>query len=207
MIRSELIQKIADENPHLYQRDVERIVNTIFDEVTSAMSRGDRVELRGFGAFSVKKRDARVGRNPRTGETVSVDEKHVPFFKTGKLLRDRLKMRYIRYACITTFAVALIAVSLANRTVVTLKVLPDEVAGLFSVNPSINMPLFVVVFGGIIVGLLVGFVWEWFREHAMRAEASKSSRSVRCLEREIARLKGQSADNQDDVLALLDKAS
>ena len=64
MIRSELIQKIADENPHLYQRDVERIVNTIFDEVTSAMSRGDRVELRGFGAFSVKKRDARVGRNP-----------------------------------------------------------------------------------------------------------------------------------------------
>ena len=90
MIRSELIQKIADENPHLYQRDVERIVNTIFDEVTSAMSRGDRVELRGFGAFSVKKRDAPVGRNPRTGETVSVDEKHVPFFKTGKLLRDRL---------------------------------------------------------------------------------------------------------------------
>mgnify|MGYP000175947873 CR=1 FL=1 len=90
MIRSELIQKIADENPHLYQRDVERIVNTIFDEVTSAISRGDRVELRGFGAFSVKQRDARVGRNPRTGETVKVDEKHVPFFKTGKLLRDRL---------------------------------------------------------------------------------------------------------------------
>lgn len=90
MIRSELIQKIADENPHLYQRDVERIVNTIFDEVTDAMARGDRVELRGFGAFSVKKRDARIGRNPRTGETVNVEEKHVPFFKTGKLLRDRL---------------------------------------------------------------------------------------------------------------------
>ncbi len=90
MIRSELIQRIADENPHLYQRDVERIVNTIFEEVTNAMSRGDRVELRGFGAFSVKKRDARVGRNPRTGESVSVEEKYVPFFKTGKLLRDRL---------------------------------------------------------------------------------------------------------------------
>ena len=90
MIRSELIQKLADENPHLYQRDVERIVNTIFDEVTSAMARGDRVELRGFGAFSVKQRDARVGRNPRTGETVEVEQKHVPFFKTGKLLRDRL---------------------------------------------------------------------------------------------------------------------
>ena len=90
MIRSELIQKIADENPHLYQRDVERIVNTVFEEVTDAMSRGDRVELRGFGAFSVKQRDSRVGRNPRTGETVQVEEKHVPFFKTGKLLRDRM---------------------------------------------------------------------------------------------------------------------
>lgn len=90
MIRSELIQKLADENPHLYQRDVERIVNTIFEEVTGAMARGDRVELRGFGAFSVKKRDSRTGRNPRTGEAVEVEEKHVPFFKTGKLLRDRL---------------------------------------------------------------------------------------------------------------------
>ncbi len=90
MIRSELIQKIADENPHLYQRDVEKIVNTIFEEIIDAMARGDRVELRGFGAFSVKKRDARIGRNPRTGEQVDVEEKHVPFFKTGKLLRDRL---------------------------------------------------------------------------------------------------------------------
>ncbi|MGH1454892.1 MAG: integration host factor subunit beta [Paracoccaceae bacterium] len=90
MIRSELIQKIADDNPHLYQRDVEKIVNTIFEEITDAMARGDRVELRGFGAFSVKKRDARLGRNPRTGESVEVDEKCVPFFKTGKLLRDRL---------------------------------------------------------------------------------------------------------------------
>jgi integration host factor subunit beta len=90
MIRSELIQKIADENPHLYQRDVERIVNTIFEEITNAMARGDRVELRGFGAFSVKKRDARIGRNPRTGEAVEVEEKYVPFFKTGKLLRERL---------------------------------------------------------------------------------------------------------------------
>jgi integration host factor subunit beta len=90
MIRSELIQKLAEDNPHLYQRDVERIVNTIFEEITAAMSRGERVELRGFGAFSVKKRDARTGRNPRTGETVDVEEKAVPFFKAGKLLRDRL---------------------------------------------------------------------------------------------------------------------
>ena len=90
MIRSELIQKIAEENPHLFQRDVERIVATVFDEIIDAMARGERVELRGFGAFSVKQRQSRQGRNPRTGETVQVDEKHVPFFKTGKLLRDRL---------------------------------------------------------------------------------------------------------------------
>ena len=90
MIRSELIQKIAEENPHLFQRDVERIVATVFDEIINAMARGERVELRGFGAFSVKQRQSRQGRNPRTGETVQVDEKHVPFFKTGKLLRDRL---------------------------------------------------------------------------------------------------------------------
>ncbi len=90
MIRSELIQKIAEENTHLNHREVEKIVNTIFDEIIEAMARGDRVELRGFGAFSVKKRDARVGRNPRTGDAVDVDEKHVPFFKTGKLLRERL---------------------------------------------------------------------------------------------------------------------
>jgi integration host factor subunit beta len=90
MIRSKLIQTIADENPHLFQRDVERIVNTVFEKITGAMENGERVELRGFGAFSVKQRDARLGRNPRTGEAVSVDSKYVPFFKTGKLLRDRL---------------------------------------------------------------------------------------------------------------------
>ncbi|MEX0921584.1 MAG: integration host factor subunit beta [Rhodovibrionaceae bacterium] len=90
MTKSELIQRIADHNPHLYHRDVERIVSTIFDEISEALSRGDRVELRGFGAFSVKKRDARVGRNPRTGSSVHVSEKHVPFFKTGKQLRERL---------------------------------------------------------------------------------------------------------------------
>ena len=90
MIRSELLQLLADENPHLFRRDVERILDTVFQEIIEAMARGDRVELRGFGAFSVKKRDARNGRNPKTGEAVDVDQKHVPFFKTGKLLRDRL---------------------------------------------------------------------------------------------------------------------
>ena len=90
MIKSELVQKIAQANPHLYQRHVELIVNTILDEITSALSRGDRVELRGFGAFSVKNRPARTGRNPRTGAKVSVEQKFVPFFKTGKEMRERL---------------------------------------------------------------------------------------------------------------------
>ena len=90
MTKSELIAYLSDENPHLYQRDVERIVTTIFDEISSALSQGDRVELRGFGAFSVKHRDPRVGRNPRTGEAVQVDAKSVPYFKTGKQLREKL---------------------------------------------------------------------------------------------------------------------
>jgi integration host factor subunit beta len=90
MTKSELIARLADANPHLYQRDVERIVTTIFDEIAEALARGDRVELRGFGAFSVKRRDARTGRNPRTGQTVDVSEKAIPFFKTGKQLRERL---------------------------------------------------------------------------------------------------------------------
>ena len=90
MIKSELVQKLADENPNLFHRDVERIVSIVFGEIAESLARGERVELRGFGAFSVKQRDARAGRNPRTGETVEVEEKCVPFFKTGKLLRDRL---------------------------------------------------------------------------------------------------------------------
>jgi integration host factor subunit beta len=90
MIKSELIQQIAEDNPHLYQRDVERIVSTLFEEITAALARGDRVELRGFGAFSVKKRDARMGRNPRTGAAVPVPAKVVPFFKAGKELRERM---------------------------------------------------------------------------------------------------------------------
>lgn len=90
MIKSELINRIAEANPHLFHRDVERIVNVVFDEIIDALSRGDRVELRGFGAFTVKHRAPRVGRNPRTGASVEVGEKYVPFFKTGKELRERL---------------------------------------------------------------------------------------------------------------------
>ncbi|HLS68792.1 MAG TPA: integration host factor subunit beta [Kiloniellales bacterium] len=90
MTKSELIQRIAEQNPHLYHRDVTRIVNTIFEEIAAALERGDRVELRGFGAFSTKQRAARWGRNPRTGDSVQVEAKAVPYFKTGKQLRERL---------------------------------------------------------------------------------------------------------------------
>ena len=88
MTKSELIQRIAELNPHLYHRDVERIVGTIFDEVADALARGDRVELRGFGAFSVKRRASRVGRNPRTGETIQIAASNQPKFKAGKALKD-----------------------------------------------------------------------------------------------------------------------
>jgi len=90
MTKSELIQHLADANPHLYQRDIERIVTTIFEEITSALENGNRVELRGFGAFSIKDRSSRVGRNPRSGEVVNVAAKRLPYFKTGKQLREKL---------------------------------------------------------------------------------------------------------------------
>lgn len=90
MTKSDLIKRLADANPHLTQRDIEKIVSTVFDEVTDALAKRDRVELRGFGAFSVREREARVGRNPRTGAEVSVPDKVVPYFKTGKELRERL---------------------------------------------------------------------------------------------------------------------
>ncbi len=90
MTKSELIARLAEANPHLFHRDVERIVTTVFEEITAALADGDRVELRGFGAFSVKERGARVGRNPRTGQAVNVASKFIPYFKTGKQLREKL---------------------------------------------------------------------------------------------------------------------
>ena len=90
MIKSELIQRIASQNPHLFQRDIDKIVNAIFDEMIEALRRGDRVELRGFGTLSAKLRGAHTGRNPRTGITVSVAKKAYPYFKTGKEMRARL---------------------------------------------------------------------------------------------------------------------
>lgn len=116
-------------------------------------------------------------------------------------------MHYVRYACIAVFAVALIAVALANRAPVTLKLLPDEIAGLFAVAPTVSLPLFLVIFGGILVGLLVGFIWEWMREHAVRAENAHNAREVRRLSREVKRLNSEKHEGRDDVLALLDEAS
>lgn len=90
MIKSELVQKLADENPNLFHRDIEKIVSVVFQEISDSLARGERVELRGFGAFSVKRRPPRIGRNPRSGEPVRIDAKAAPFFKAGKELRDRL---------------------------------------------------------------------------------------------------------------------
>ena len=90
MTKSELIAELASANPHLRAADVETVVGTIFEEISVALSRGERVELRGFGAFSVKRRDARTGRNPRTGDSVDVEAKAIPFFKAGKDLRERV---------------------------------------------------------------------------------------------------------------------
>ena len=90
MTKSELIARLAEQNPSLYHRDLEQLVNTVFETITKALEAGDRVELRGFGAFSVRERKARIGRNPRTGEPVNVEAKRMPFFKMGKGMRERL---------------------------------------------------------------------------------------------------------------------
>ena len=90
MTKSELIARLAEQNPSLYHRDLEQLVNTVFETITTALEDGDRVELRGFGAFSVRERKARIGRNPRTGEPVNVEAKRMPFFKMGKGMRERL---------------------------------------------------------------------------------------------------------------------
>ncbi len=116
-------------------------------------------------------------------------------------------MRYIRYAFILTLAVCLLTIAMANRGSVTLHLLPEELAGFALLPNTLELPLFVVIFGGIVAGLLIGFIWEWFREYRIRAEAMRAQRNVKKLEREVGRLKGDKADDKDEILALLEKSA
>ncbi|PIE10299.1 MAG: DUF1049 domain-containing protein [Rhodobacterales bacterium] len=116
-------------------------------------------------------------------------------------------MRYIRYAFLATLAVVLISVAMANRGMVQISLLPEEIAGVIGVYHSIELPLFVVIFVAIVVGVLIGFVWEWLREHKHRAQVSRKEGEVRQLKREVNKLKGHKPEQPDEVLALLDEAS
>jgi len=115
-------------------------------------------------------------------------------------------MRYIRYASIAIFGLALVLIALANRGMVTLRVLPDELAGFAALNPTYDMPLFVVIFGGILAGLVLGFIWEWIREAGERAAAARQARELASLRAEVARLKKKESRERDEVLAVLDEA-
>ncbi len=116
-------------------------------------------------------------------------------------------MRYIRYAFLGTLGIILISLSLANRGMVDLKLMPDDLADLIGFNLGITLPLFVVVLGGIAAGLVIGFLWEWLREYKHRRQVGQKSREVRTLEREVTRLKGEKHEGKDEVLAILDEAS
>lgn len=116
-------------------------------------------------------------------------------------------MRYIRYVFLALLGAVLVSVSLANRGPVTLKLMPDGLSGLVGFNMSLNVPLFAVVLGGIVTGLIVGFIWEWLREYKHRREANTKAREVRKLEREVGRLKDEKNKDKDEVLTILDEAS
>ena len=116
-------------------------------------------------------------------------------------------MRYIRYAFLAALAVVLICVALANRGFVTLQLLPSDLSDVIGMQQSIDLPLFIVIFGGIIAGLLIGFIWEWLREHKHRAEAARRQSEVKQLQRELRRVRGERDKDKDEVLALLDEAS
>ncbi len=116
-------------------------------------------------------------------------------------------MRYLRYAFLAVLGIVLISVSLANLEPVELKLAPDALAELLAFNFAISLPLFVVVLGSVVVGLVIGFMWEWLREHKHRRDASAKTGEVRKLEREVKKLKKKQSEGQDEVLALLDEAS
>ncbi|NVO57115.1 LapA family protein [Rhodobacteraceae bacterium B1Z28] len=116
-------------------------------------------------------------------------------------------MRYLRYAFLVTLGIILISVSLANVQSVELKLMPDALAELLGFNLSTSLPLFLIVLGGVVAGLVIGFMWEWLREHKHRRDATTKKSEVRKLEREVKKLKKKQNEGQDEVLALLDEAS
>jgi len=113
-------------------------------------------------------------------------------------------IRWLRYILLLCLALGLLTVALANRTPVVVKTLPDDMAAFLVLGWSMELPLFVVIFAGIVAGLLIGFVWEWFREHKHRAAAATKAREVSHLQREVATLREKQAEPKDDVLALLE---
>lgn len=113
-------------------------------------------------------------------------------------------LRYLKYTFLIVVGVALMLMAMANRETVTLEVIPPDLAGWFGIQYGVELPLFAVVLGGVVVGVLVGFVWEWLREHRYRAEAATQRRAAKALEREVTTLKGPARDSEDEILALVD---
>jgi uncharacterized integral membrane protein len=114
-------------------------------------------------------------------------------------------MRYIRYTSIAIFALALVLIALANRSIVSLRILPDELEGFAALNPTYDVPLYLVIYGGILMGLIVGFIWEWIREAGERRAAARQARELAGLRAEVKRLKKEQNKDKDEVLALLDE--
>lgn len=114
-------------------------------------------------------------------------------------------IRILRYVLLAALAICLVTLALANRSVVTLRALPEDLAAFSGLQVQVDLPLYAVIFGGIVAGILIGFVWEWFREHKHRAMASTNSREVARLERELAVMRDTKPEQKDDILALLDR--
>jgi integration host factor subunit beta len=203
MIKSELIQKIADRNPHLFYRDIERLVHTILNDIVMAMSDGNRVELRGFGAFSVRERHARTGRNPRTGTSVEVDEKKVPFFKTGKELRLRLNggpgdlRRALNWIAGIPAALIAIAFAVANRDWIRVSFDPFSRGDPFA---FVNMPLWALLFCGIFLGLICGWLGCWVAQGRWRRQAREARQESQRVSAELAEVKYNPPQNAESSL-------
>ena len=176
---------------------MELIVATIFDEITAALARGERVELRGFGAFTVKHRNARTGRNPRTGEAVPVDEKAVPFFKAGKELRERVnqgtagptvplngarRLDMLRLIIGASAVLLLVLFALSNAEPVRI--------GLWPTDYSLETPLSIAVLAGAAIAFLLGGLLVWITSLAS-AGGPAARRTVRVLEEQVEELRAQ----------------